>query len=158
MHVVFLLQQLLGANCLRVLDALFVQCPLHRPSASCHRYFRPVRLRTNPRPLPSTLHAWTEECVLHADTVLAVGRQRFVPQYRTCDECLHHARFTDVSVQVLFGFSVILFWGDLKQATGFDSGHWFWGTTLYLAVLLTVLGKAALISEYVCSLCGCSSH
>ncbi len=49
--------------------------------------------------------------------------------------------------QVLFGFSVILFWGDLKQATGLDSGHWFWGTTLYLAVLLTVLGKAALISE-----------
>ncbi|KAI0687946.1 phospholipid-translocating P-type ATPase [Cerioporus squamosus] len=48
---------------------------------------------------------------------------------------------------VLFGFSVILFWGDLKQATGFDSGHWFWGTTLYLAVLLTVLGKAALISD-----------
>ena len=41
---------------------------------------------------------------------------------------------------MLFGFSVILFWGDLKQATGFDSGHWFWGTTLYLAVLLTVVG------------------
>jgi phospholipid-transporting ATPase len=53
---------------------------------------------------------------------------------------------TDV-VQILFGFSVILFWGDLKQSTGLDSGHWFWGTTLYLAVLLTVLGKAALISE-----------
>ncbi|KZP17756.1 Ca-transporting ATPase [Athelia psychrophila] len=48
---------------------------------------------------------------------------------------------------VLYGFSVILFWGDLKQATGFDTGHWFWGTTLYLAVLLTVLGKAALISD-----------
>lgn len=50
-------------------------------------------------------------------------------------------------VQVLFGFSIILFWGDLKQVNGYDSGHWFWGTTLYLAVLLTVLGKAALISE-----------
>ncbi|EJT96701.1 calcium transporting ATPase [Dacryopinax primogenitus] len=48
---------------------------------------------------------------------------------------------------ILFGFSVILFWGDLKQATGYDSGHWFWGTTLYLAVLLTVLGKAALVSD-----------
>ncbi|KAI0799980.1 phospholipid-translocating P-type ATPase [Fomes fomentarius] len=48
---------------------------------------------------------------------------------------------------VLFGFSIILFWGDLKQANGLDSGHWFWGTTLYLAVLLTVLGKAALISD-----------
>ncbi|KAJ7647596.1 aminophospholipid-transporting P-type ATPase, partial [Roridomyces roridus] len=48
---------------------------------------------------------------------------------------------------LLFGFSVILFWGDLKQASGFDSGHWFWGLMLYLAVLLTVLGKAALISD-----------
>ncbi|KAF8548890.1 phospholipid-translocating P-type ATPase [Imleria badia] len=48
---------------------------------------------------------------------------------------------------ILFGFSVILFWGDLKQSTGLDSGHWFWGTSLYLAVLLTVLGKAALISD-----------
>ncbi|KIK92679.1 hypothetical protein PAXRUDRAFT_829729 [Paxillus rubicundulus Ve08.2h10] len=48
---------------------------------------------------------------------------------------------------ILFGFSVILFWGDLKQATGLDSGHWFWGTGLYLSVLLTVLGKAALISD-----------
>ncbi|CCM04383.1 uncharacterized protein FIBRA_06558 [Fibroporia radiculosa] len=48
---------------------------------------------------------------------------------------------------ILFGFSVILFWGDLKQSTGYDSGHWFWGTMLYLAVLLTVLGKAALISD-----------
>ncbi|KAI6168614.1 Ca-transporting ATPase [Pisolithus thermaeus] len=48
---------------------------------------------------------------------------------------------------ILFGFSVIIFWGDLKQATGLDSGHWFWGTALYLIVLLTVLGKAALISD-----------
>lgn len=44
-----------------------------------------------------------------------------------------------------------MFWGDLKLAGGYDSGHWFWGTTLYLAVLLTVLGKAALVSEYVLS-------
>ncbi|KAG5645430.1 hypothetical protein DXG03_006254 [Asterophora parasitica] len=48
---------------------------------------------------------------------------------------------------VLYGFSIILFWGDLKQSDGLDTGHWFWGTTLYLAVLLTVLGKAALISD-----------
>ncbi|KIJ50021.1 hypothetical protein M422DRAFT_65774 [Sphaerobolus stellatus SS14] len=47
---------------------------------------------------------------------------------------------------LLYGFSIILFWGDLKQASGLDTGHWFWGTTLYLAVLLTVLGKAACAS------------
>ncbi|KAH9073065.1 calcium transporting ATPase [Lactarius deliciosus] len=48
---------------------------------------------------------------------------------------------------VAFGFSVILFWGDLKSSKGYDCGHWFWGTMLYLAVLLTVLGKAALVSD-----------
>ena len=53
----------------------------------------------------------------------------------------------DTLLKILFGFSVILFWGDLRLVDGLDSGHWFWGTALYLAVLLTVLGKAALISE-----------
>ncbi|THU89359.1 calcium transporting ATPase [Dendrothele bispora CBS 962.96] len=48
---------------------------------------------------------------------------------------------------ILFGFSVILWWGDVKQSDGLDTGHWFWGTALYLSVLLTVLGKAALISD-----------
>ncbi|KAK1232321.1 aminophospholipid translocase [Marasmius sp. AFHP31] len=48
---------------------------------------------------------------------------------------------------VLYGFSIILWWGDIKQTTGLDTGHWVWGTALYLAVLLTVLGKAALISD-----------
>ena len=51
--------------------------------------------------------------------------------------------------KVLFAFSVVLFWGDLKEANGLDSGLWVWGTMLYLTVLLTVLGKAALVSEYV---------
>ncbi|KAG1790433.1 uncharacterized protein HD556DRAFT_1490374 [Suillus plorans] len=48
---------------------------------------------------------------------------------------------------IFFTFAVILFWGDLKQATGLHSRHWFWGAMLYLAVLLTVLGKAALVSD-----------
>ena len=48
---------------------------------------------------------------------------------------------------LLFFFSIITFWGDLKQSDGKDTGHWFWGTTLYLMVLLTVLGKAALVSD-----------
>jgi hypothetical protein len=70
--------------------------------------------------------------------------------------CSSHIPMDDIYrfVQVAYGFSVILFWGDLKQSTGYDSGHWFWGTMLYLAVLLTVLGKAALVSECVHSYCG----
>ena len=51
--------------------------------------------------------------------------------------------------QVAFAFTVILFWGDLKHSNGLDGGIWFWGTMLYLSILLTVLGKAALISESV---------
>ena len=53
----------------------------------------------------------------------------------------------DALLKILYGFSIILFWGDLMLSDGLDSGHWVWGTTLYLAVLLTVLGKAGLISE-----------
>ncbi|WRT66492.1 uncharacterized protein IL334_003451 [Kwoniella shivajii] len=48
---------------------------------------------------------------------------------------------------VLFLFSVLVFNNDLIASDGKNSGLWVWGTTLYLAVLLTVLGKAALISD-----------
>lgn len=48
---------------------------------------------------------------------------------------------------VLFAFTALVFRGDHLQDDGKNSGLWVWGTTLYLAVLLTVLGKAALISE-----------
>ena len=41
-----------------------------------------------------------------------------------------------------------LFWfGDLIQGDGKTAGHWVWGTALYGAVLLTVLGKAALVTN-----------
>lgn len=53
-----------------------------------------------------------------------------------------------LKLQILFAFSALAFRMDLIQANGQNSGLWVWGTTLYLAVLLTVLGKAALISEY----------
>ncbi len=56
-------------------------------------------------------------------------------------------RRTDVPIQVLFAFSCLVFRSDLLASDGKNSGLWVWGTTLYLAVLLTVLGKAALISE-----------
>ena len=78
-----------------------------------------------------------------------MGGQRVVSQCRKSLHVFNIFPRVNSIVQLLYGFSVILFWGDLKQATGLDSGHWFWGTTLYLAVLLTVLGKAALISECV---------
>lgn len=48
---------------------------------------------------------------------------------------------------LLFAASVVLFWGDAKLTNGLDSGHWVWGTILYMMVLITVLGKAALVSD-----------
>ncbi|KAK4212935.1 hypothetical protein QBC37DRAFT_183828 [Rhypophila decipiens] len=41
-----------------------------------------------------------------------------------------------------------LFWPyDGVQRDGMPSGHWVWGTAMYSAVLLTVLGKAALVTN-----------
>ena len=53
------------------------------------------------------------------------------------------------ATKILFAFSYLVFRNDLLASDGKNSGLWVWGTTLYLAVLLTVLGKAALISESV---------
>jgi phospholipid-transporting ATPase len=44
--------------------------------------------------------------------------------------------------------SVYFFINDGIQSNGQTSGHWVWGTTLYTAMLITVLGKAALITKY----------
>src|ERR1700733_9374321 len=88
-----------------------------------------------------------------------MDRERFVSQLGarpwpscTADFAQRKIQLTPYVVslfQLLFTASVILFWGDSMETTGLDSGHWVWGTILYLMVLFTVLGKAALVSEYV---------
>jgi hypothetical protein len=45
--------------------------------------------------------------------------------------------------------SIYFFINDGIQSNGQTSGHWVWGTTLYTAMLITVLGKAALITKYL---------
>lgn len=40
-----------------------------------------------------------------------------------------------------------IFLFDLPTKDGTVSGHWVWGTTLYTAILATVLGKAALVTH-----------
>ncbi|CAJ0850446.1 3974_t:CDS:2, partial [Entrophospora sp. SA101] len=47
---------------------------------------------------------------------------------------------------ILYWTSIYIFSDDLTLADGRIAGHWTWGTTLYTAVLATVLGKAALIT------------
>ncbi|CAG8502478.1 453_t:CDS:10 [Ambispora gerdemannii] len=48
---------------------------------------------------------------------------------------------------VLYWVSVYMFEDELLLYNGQAAGHWVWGTTLYTAVLATVLGKAALITD-----------
>ena len=50
------------------------------------------------------------------------------------------------SLLAYFISELIWFW-DLPQSDGKIAGHWVWGTALYTAVLGTVLGKAALITN-----------
>jgi hypothetical protein len=49
--------------------------------------------------------------------------------------------------KVIYVVTVAIFWDGLALAQGWIGGQWVWGTTLYLSALLTVLAKAALISE-----------
>lgn len=47
----------------------------------------------------------------------------------------------------LYLASQAIWWDDAPQWDGKIAGHWVWGTALYSTVLLTVLGKAALVTN-----------
>ncbi|KAI9726404.1 MAG: hypothetical protein M1834_009032 [Cirrosporium novae-zelandiae] len=48
---------------------------------------------------------------------------------------------------LLYYASIAIFWFDVPLTKGQPGGHWVWGTALYFAILTTVLGKAALITN-----------
>jgi phospholipid-transporting ATPase len=48
---------------------------------------------------------------------------------------------------ILYIFAELIWWDDGIQTDGTIAGHWVWGTALYTAVLATVLGKAALVTN-----------
>jgi len=48
---------------------------------------------------------------------------------------------------LLYFISALIWWRDGVLSDGKISGHWVWGTALYTAALVTVLGKAALITN-----------
>lgn len=48
---------------------------------------------------------------------------------------------------ILYIFAELIWYGDLIQNDGKTAGRWVWGTALYGAALLTVLGKAALVTN-----------
>lgn len=48
---------------------------------------------------------------------------------------------------ILYLFSELIWYWDLPQGDGKIAGHWVWGTALYSAALVTVLGKASLVTN-----------
>lgn len=48
---------------------------------------------------------------------------------------------------IAYFVSELIWYWDLPQSDGKIAGHWVWGTALYTAVLATVLGKAALVTN-----------
>ena len=48
---------------------------------------------------------------------------------------------------ILYFVGQLLYWNDHVLPDGKIAGHWVWGTSLYTAGLVTVLGKAALITN-----------
>lgn len=48
---------------------------------------------------------------------------------------------------VAYIFVTASFWASLQSGTGYTPDLWVWGTTLFISVLATVLGKAALVSD-----------
>ncbi|CAH0049250.1 unnamed protein product [Clonostachys solani] len=48
---------------------------------------------------------------------------------------------------IIYVFGVLIWWGDMIQGDGRIAGHWTWGTAMYNTILLTTLGKAALITS-----------
>lgn len=81
-----------------------------------------------------------------------MDRERVVPLYRKSllflDPESWHSPHAE---QVIYIFTAAIFSEGLILAQGWIGAQWVWGTTLYLTTLLTVLGKAALISESVIS-------
>ncbi|KAK4930623.1 aminophospholipid translocase, partial [Elasticomyces elasticus] len=48
---------------------------------------------------------------------------------------------------ILYFASQLIYWNDLPQSDGKVAGHWVWGASLFTAGLVTVLGKAALVTN-----------
>ncbi|KAH8922693.1 aminophospholipid-transporting P-type ATPase [Atractiella rhizophila] len=47
----------------------------------------------------------------------------------------------------IFGIGLLVFWDELILAQGWIAGQWIFGTAVYVAVLILVLGKAALLTD-----------
>lgn len=73
-----------------------------------------------------------------------MGQQNTFFRMRTFGEWILNAVFHSI---IIYIFSELMWYGDLIQGDGKIAGHWVWGTAMYNAMLLTVLGKAALVTS-----------
>ena len=48
---------------------------------------------------------------------------------------------------IIYFVTMAFFWDDLIQSDGKTAGHWVWGTTVYTCALVTVMAKAALVTN-----------
>ncbi|KAI6380252.1 hypothetical protein MCOR25_001681 [Pyricularia grisea] len=73
-----------------------------------------------------------------------IGQQNKFFQFKNFAQWIANAMYHSL---LLYLGGVVFWYHDLIQADGLIAGKWVWGTALYGAVLLTVLGKAALITN-----------
>ncbi|KAF4976204.1 hypothetical protein FZEAL_7096 [Fusarium zealandicum] len=73
-----------------------------------------------------------------------MGQQNYFFRFKVFAQWIGNAIYHSI---VLYIWSELFWYGDLVQGDGQIAGHWVWGSALYGAVLLTVLGKAALVTS-----------
>lgn len=73
-----------------------------------------------------------------------IGQQNKFFKFKNFAQWIANAMYHSL---LLYLGAVVFWYHDLIQADGLIAGKWVWGTALYGAVLLTVLGKAALITN-----------
>lgn len=73
-----------------------------------------------------------------------MGQQNYFFKFKVFSQWIGNAIYHSI---VLYIWGELFWYGDLILDDGTIAGHWVWGTALYGAVLLTVLGKAALVTS-----------
>ncbi|KAM5366469.1 hypothetical protein ACJA88_012000 [Fusarium oxysporum] len=73
-----------------------------------------------------------------------MGQQNYFFRFKVFTQWIGNAIYHSI---VLYIWAQLFWYGDLIQGDGKIAGHWVWGTALYGATLLTVLGKAALVTN-----------
>jgi phospholipid-transporting ATPase len=73
-----------------------------------------------------------------------LGQQNYFFRIKVFLEWIANAVYHSI---ILYIAAEIIWWDGLIQGDGKTADHWVWGTALYGAVLLTVLGKAALVTN-----------